>query len=399
VPAAATAVLGYTRAPTEPPLNPRTATASPAASAERLLALDVVRGLTMAAMVIVNNPGDWGHVYWPLRHAEWHGWTPTDLIFPSFLFIVGVSLTLSTRTLGALAPIVRRTLVIFGLGLLLALFPYFPFGRLRWPGVLQRIAVCYFITVVIYRQVARSGIGRSKQATRLAVVTAVLLFGYWAVMMLVPVPGGVAGDLSPEGNLAAWLDRAVLPGRLWQRTWDPEGLLSTVPAIGTTMLGVLAGLWLGETGRSGRAARGLLVGGAVAVVAGWLWGLAFPINKNLWTSSYVVFTAGGASMLLGALVWGIDVRGVKGWTKPFIVLGMNAITLFVLSGLLVKTLNLIRVPAGNVGSIPLSEWIFDSFFVPLASPHNASLLYAVAHLVVLYGVLALMYRRRLFLKA
>jgi len=232
-----------------------------------------------------------------------------------------------------------------------------------------------------------------------AIVTAALLLGYRAVMALVPVPGGTAGDLSPDGNLAAWLDRALLPGRLWQRTWDPEGLLSTVPAIGTTILGVLAGLWLRETGTSSRAVRGLLLAGVGGVAVGELWGLAFPINKNLWTSSYVVFTAGGASLLLGALLWIIDVRGTKGWAKPLVVLGMNAIALFVLSGLLVKTLILIRVPAGNVGSTPLSEWIYQSFYVPLASPYNASLLYALTHLVVLYGVLAWMYRRRIFLKA
>ncbi len=396
---AAAAVLGYTLAPTEPFLNPQPATASPAAPAERLLALDVFRGLTMAAMVIVNNPGDWGHVYWPLLHAEWHGWTPTDLIFPFFLFIVGVSLTLSSRTLDGFGPILRRTVVIFGLGLLLALFPRFAVARLRWPGVLQRIAVCYVATTVVYRLIAAGGASRARQATRLAMVTVVLLSGYWAVMMLVPVPGGAAGDLSPEGNLAAWLDRAVLPGRLWQRTWDPEGLLSTVPAIGTTILGVLAGLWLREAGRSGRAARGLLLAGVAGVVIGELWGLAFPINKNLWTSSYVVFTAGGASLLLGALLWVIDVRGLKGWTRPFVVLGTNAITLFVLSGLLVKTLILLRVPTGNTGSIPFSEWIYQFVYVPLASPHNASLAYALTHLAVLYLVLAWMYHRRVFLKA
>ena len=366
---------------------------------ERLVALDVFRGLTMAAMVVVNNPGSWEHVYGPLRHAAWHGWTPTDLVFPFFLFIVGVSLTLSTRTLGGFAPIARRAAIIFGFGLLLALFPYFAFARLRWPGVLQRIAVCYFIAAVVYRRVAADATGRSRPAMHLALITAVVLLGYWALMTLVPVPGGGTGDLSPEGNLAAWVDRALLPGRLWQRTWDPEGLLSTLPAVGTTLLGVLAGLWLQDGGPSSRAARGLLVAGGGGLAAGAAWGLAFPINKSLWTSSYVLFTAGAAAVLFGGLLWLVDVRGVKRWTQPFVVLGVNALTLFVLSGLLVKMMILIRVPGGNVGSIPLSEWLYELFYVPLASPYNASLLYALTHLAVLYGILAWMYRRRIFFRA
>ena len=209
---------------------------------ERLVSLDVFRGLTMAGMVIVNNPGDWGNVYWPLLHAEWHGCTPTDLIFPFFLFIVGVSITLS-RTSASWGSILRRSVLIFAMGLFLAGYPRFNLERWRIPGVLQRIALCYLVSASVYRLTWGD---RRRQSIVIATVAALLALGYWAVMMLVPAPGGVAGDLTPEGNLGAWIDRALMEGHLWKPRWDPEGLLSTVPAIATTLLGTLAGLCLGR---------------------------------------------------------------------------------------------------------------------------------------------------------
>jgi predicted acyltransferase len=361
---------------------------------QRLLSLDVFRGLTMAAMVIVNNPGDWGTVYWPLLHAEWHGWTPTDLIFPFFLFIVGVSITLSKKSAGW-GSILRRAVVILGLGLFLSGYPRFDVERWRIPGVLQRIALCYLAAAAAYRVTTGN---RRRQAAVIGALAAILALGYWAVMMFVPPPGGMAGDLTPEGNLGAWIDRALLEGHLWKPRWDPEGLLSTVPAIATTLLGVLAGLCLGTSWSAERKAAVLAACGAVAVVVGLAWGLVFPINKPIWTSSYAIFTAGAASLLLAACYWLIDIRGWRRWTTPFVILGVNAITLFVASGLLVKTLALIRVAGADGREIAVSRWAYLHGFAPFFAPKNASLLYAVANLAVLFALLSWMYRRRLFLR-
>jgi predicted acyltransferase len=235
-----------------------------------------------------------------------------------------------------------------------------------------------------------------------------LALAYWAVMMLVPPPGGVAGDLSPEGNLGAFIDRTLMPGHLWRSApgdifprghrWDPEGLLSTVPALTTTLLGLIAGIWLSAGRTPSRTAAGLALAGIAAIAVGEIWHLAFPINKNIWTSSYAVFTAGAASLLLALCYWIIDVKGWRGWTKPFVILGTNAITLFVLSGLLVKTLALIRVAEDDGRVVSISRYAYLHYFLPLASPKNASLLWALTNLVVLFGVLAWMYRRRLFLR-
>ena len=359
----------------------------------RLVSLDVFRGLTMAGMVIVNNPGDWGTVYWPLLHAPWHGWTPTDLIFPFFLFIVGVSITLSRKS-GSSLSILRRAAIIFALGLFLAGYPRFNLERWRIPGVLQRIAVCYLISAFAYRWTRSS----STQTRVLLGIALVLSIAYWVLIALVAPPGGVAGDLSPDGNLAAWVDRALMSGHLWRPRWDPEGLLSTIPAISTTLCGVLAGIVLGSERTPERKVATLAAGGAMLVAVGQIWGLVFPINKNLWTSSYALFTAGLAALLLAACYWVIDVQGWRRWTRPFVVLGANAITLFVVSGLLAKTLGLIRLATDEGHQISASRYAYLYWFAPLASPKNASLLYAVANLVVLYLLLEWMYRRRLFLR-
>ena len=364
-------------------------------SPQRLVSLDVFRGMTMAAMVIVNNPGDWGNIYAPLRHAEWHGWTPTDLIFPFFLFIVGVAITLSRRSAGW-GTILRRAAVIFALGLLLAGYPRFDLSTWRVPGVLQRIALCYAAAAALYRLSAGQ---RRHQAVVLGAIAAALALGYWGALMWIAPPGGAAGDLTPDGNLGAWIDRTLMPGHLWRPRWDPEGLLSTIPALATTLLGVVAGLALTSPWPSPYKAAALALGGAAAIALGLAWGTVFPINKPLWTSSYAVFTAGAAAVLLAACYWIIDIQGWRRWTTPFVVLGVNAITLFVVSGALVKTLALIRVAAPDGRDIGLSRWLYLTAFVPLAAPKNASLLYACANLVVLYGLLWWMYRRRIFLSA
>jgi predicted acyltransferase len=376
-----------------------------ASNPTRMTSLDAVRGLTMAGMVIVNNPGDWGHVYWPLRHAEWNGCTPTDLIFPFFLFIVGVSITLSRGTMGNPWRIVKRALVIFGLGFLLTFWPRFDLSIVRIPGVLPRIAVCYLVAAFLFRGTAPRGeptdATRFGHAVSLGIIATALTIGYWLVMTWIPAPGGAAGDLTPSGNLGAWLDRTLLGGHLWSqsKTWDPEGILSTFPAIATTLIGTVAGLWLASG--AGKTEKGLKMGaaGIVAMVAGYVWGFVFPMNKSLWTSSYVWFTAGGAALLLAFCYMVIDVYGWKRWARPFVILGLNAITLFVLSGYLAKQMGLIKFAGADGTVISLSRYIYTSWFVPLADPYNASLLYAFANLVVLFGVLYVMDRRGLYLKA
>lgn len=364
----------------------------------RLTSLDVFRGATMAAMVVVNTPGDWGHVYAPLLHAPWHGWTPTDLIFPFFVFIVGVSVVLSRRTFAGPVVIAKRGAILFGLGLLLALYPRFDLETVRVMGVLQRLALCYVAVALLHRAWRRrSEAWRFGAALATA---AALLMAYWALLTFVPVPGGVAGDLTPSGNLGAWLDRTVLgEAHLWRQagTWDPEGLLSTVPAIATALTGVAAGTWLRVT--SSRQAAHLAIAGLAVAAAGLAWDASFPVNKNLWTSSYVLLTSGLAAVALAALHWALDLRGWRWGTRPFVVLGSNALALFVASGLLVKTLLLVRVTGEDGAPVTLYRASHETLFVPLGPPKVASLLFALAALALLYAMLEVMYRRRWFLRA
>jgi predicted acyltransferase len=362
----------------------------------RLRALDVFRGLTMAAMVIVNNPGDWSTVYAPLLHAEWHGWTPTDLIFPFFLFILGVAIPLGSAEGHSWPRILRRTVVIVGLGWLLAAFPFFRLGTLRIPGVLPRIGLCYLAVASLVRVV-----GPDQRAVRRAAVagTVALLVGYWVLLTWVPAPGGVAGDLSPAGNLGAWLDRQLLGGHLWRADWDPEGLLSTLPAIGTTLLGLVAGLAVREADAPRVLVRTLATYGLAGVVSGLAWAVVFPINKALWTSSYVLFTAGIAAASLAACYAGLDVAPTPGrlrWSEPLVALGRNALLLFVVSGVLAKTLIYLKWPDP---SRSLGTWLYATAFAPFAPPKVASLLFAASHLALLWLVLWLLHRRKLYLRA
>ena len=335
--------------------------------ATRLLSLDAFRGLTIAAMVLVNNPGTWSAVYRPLRHAEWNGLTPTDLVFPFFLFIVGVAIPLSQPTPGR---VLRRAAVIFALGLLLNFIGNPDLTTIRVPGVLQRIALCYTAAAVLYRATS----WRTQ-----SLVTAALLLGYWAALTLVPVPEFGRGVLTPEGNLAAWIDRAVLGPHVWKvsRVYDPEGILSTLPAIATTLIGVLAGLWI-QSGRPPRAIyTGLMWTGMVGIVLGAAWSLAFPLNKSLWTSSYVLLTAGFALGIFAACYQVIDVHGRRAWAAPFVVLGVNALALYFLS-------TLAAILLARTGA---RRWIFEHAFALWAAPIDASLAYAGAFLLVWWCVL------------
>ncbi len=373
-----------------------------AAAPGRLRSLDIFRGMTVAGMLLVNNPGTWSTIYDPLEHAAWHGWTPTDLIFPFFLFIVGVSMTFSfdaQRAKGASAGrawmrAAKRAAVLFALGLLLAAFPYYTLdlAHLRIMGVLQRIGLAFLLasTVVLFTPLRAQ-----------AAVAAALLLGYWAAMTRVDVPGFGAGDLSKEGNLAAYVDRAILgTDHLWAsaKTWDPEGLLSTLPAVATVLLGVFAGRWIRGERTPAERAVGMFFAGNVLLAGGLAWGAAFPINKNLWTSSYVLFTAGFALNVLAMVYWTVDVRGTTWWTRPFTVLGTNAIAAFFLSGVMARLLTLVPVPGGAEGTRPLKSAIFARGFEPWLPAHDASLAFALCFVLFWVGMMEILDRREIFIK-
>jgi predicted acyltransferase len=365
----------------------------------RLMSLDVFRGLTIAAMLLVNDPGDEKAVFWPLKHADWNGCTPTDLIFPFFLFIVGASMAFSiparlrqnpspARLLG---HILWRGLVLCAIGLLFnGILAKFDLNTWRVYGVLQRIAFAYVIcaALAIFS-------GRKKW---IAVVVACLA-GYWILMRYVSVPGfGIPTRdvplLDPDRNLAAWLDRKLLTGHLYDGTRDPEGLLSTIPAIATTLIGLLTGMWLRSHRTTSRKALGMALCGLFFVIVGELFSLAFPINKNLWTSSYAIFTAGIALIALAACYAFLDVAHWRGlWTTPWLIFGTNAIAAYVFGSLLAITLYLLPIGDGSA-----QEFIYQTIFEPLALPYVASLLYALSFVVVCWIPMWLLYRKKIFLK-
>lgn len=367
----------------------------------RLLSLDVFRGITIAGMVLVNNPGTWSAIYSPLEHAPWHGITPTDFIFPFFLFIVGVAIPLGLGkrveegvNSAVYLKILRRAAIIFLLGLFLAASPFFnDFAHLRIPGVLQRIAVCYLFAALIFIHT------NWKQQTMIGVG---LLLLYWLLMTIIPVPGCEITTINDKAcNLAANIDRAVFGvNHIWTsaKVFDPEGILSTIPAIATTLSGVLTGVWLKTKKGDLEKVGGLFFFGVVLIALGWCWNFFFPFNKSLWTSSYVVYTSGLALVFLAFCYWLIDIKGYKKWSKPFVIFGVNALALFVLSGLFARILGVIKVSGAEGKPISLQKWIFDSIFLPLASPINASLAYAVCFILFWLFLMWLLYRKRIFIK-
>ncbi|HMQ02853.1 MAG TPA: DUF5009 domain-containing protein [Pyrinomonadaceae bacterium] len=443
----------------------------------RLISLDVFRGMTIAGMVLVNNPGTWSAIYGPLKHADWHGITPTDYIFPFFLFIVGVAIpiALSKRIAEGISrsvylKIIFRSAQIFAIGLLMSIIPFFTFAdtgipliikvllvlsfsaslffyltdrkaiaaavagvsalvvigfwmggtniawynvsTMRIPGVLQRIAVCYLIVSFIYLHTTW------KQQSFIAVA---LLLLYWLLMTVVPVPGCEVWTIDDKAcNLAAFLDRVILTvDHIWRagKVFDPEGILSTMPAIATTLSGVLTGTWLlrkdgGEsindensqevstrTGASAvETALGLFFAGTVLLAIGWSWSLMFPLNKSLWTSSYVVYTSGLALLTLAFCYYVIDIKGYKRWAKPFVIFGVNALALFVFSGIMARLLGMIRFAGPEGKEITLQQWIFNNIYLTLFSPVNASLAYAISFILFWLFLMWLLYRRRIFIK-
>ena len=365
----------------------------------RLLSLDVFRGITIALMILVNNPGSWGSIYSPLKHAEWNGCTPTDLVFPFFLFIVGVAITYSLskrkergdNQFKLVLQIFRRAAMLFLLGLILQGFPYYDLSTIRIPGVLQRIAVVYFFASLIFLK------GSIKT---ISIVAVALLIFYWLAMTLIPVPGVGYANLEPTTNLAAWIDRNLLYGHLWSATkvWDPEGIFSTIPAISTALFGILTGYWLRTKTDDTTKVVWMFIFGSVGMLLGYIWDFWFPIGKNLWTSSYVVYTAGLALHFLAFCYWFIDVKGIKWWTKPFVVYGLNAITVFFASGIIGRLLTLIKFTNDAGEEVALKTYIFENFFHSWLSTINASLAYALVYVIIWLGLMWILYAKKIFLK-
>lgn len=374
-------------------------------SPSRLLSLDVFRGLAIVSMILVDEPGTWSAIYPQLQHAAWNGATFADLVFPAFLFTTGVSIAFSLgQQIGVWSPlfkVVRRALVLFGLGLLLEVFPFYDLWTGAWfapantriMGVLQRIAICYLVSAVIFL--------RTRWRAQLILLICLLL-GYWVVMTIVPIPGCDVASVSDKlCNLSAYIDRLTLtPAHIWSQSqvFDPEGLLSTLPAIASTLSGVLCGTWLRSEREPVQKAKPMAVVGAGLTLTGLAWSLIFPMNKSLWTSSFVLYTSGISLSALAILYGLIDIKGYRRIFTPFLVLGCNAIALYVGSTLFGKLLSVVEVPVTEDATISLHERIFDSIFAPLASPMTASLLFSVVFVLLWFGIMWLLYRKRIFIK-
>lgn len=430
---------------------------------QRLLSLDAFRGITIAGMILVNNPGSWGRMYSPLGHAKWNGLTPTDLVFPFFLFIVGVAITFAfARRLEVGVPraalmgqVARRSAILILLGLSMFGFPdwrliapfvlviaglalqgdrapavdtlnnavrqsrtlllraglpwllifggvawfvldfqYFDASKLRVPGVLQRIGLCYLFASLIVL---------TCDLTARAVWVVVLLGVYWAIVRFVSAPAEYAAvatglEAPPDGLLHDWIDVKLLGAHLYGKRPDPEGLLSTIPAIATVLCGVLVGDWLRAKSEAAEKVVWLFLAGAAVIVAGLWMGLVFPLNKKIWTSSYVLVTAGIAMQGLATCYWLIDVKGVRRWAWPFVMFGSNAIVLFVGSSLTAKMLGRWKVPGPDGKDVSASGWVYRHVFVPWAGELNGSLLYAITYVLLWLVPAVVLYRRRIFVK-
>ncbi|MDX9846376.1 MAG: heparan-alpha-glucosaminide N-acetyltransferase domain-containing protein [Tenuifilaceae bacterium] len=358
----------------------------------RLISLDVFRGITVVAMIVVNSPGSWSHVYAPLLHKDWHGVTPTDFIFPFFLFIVGVSIALAyTKQINKGIPnalmyrkLIIRSVKIFALGLFLNLWPQFNIAELRVAGVLQRIAIVFLVCGLLFIRA-----NWKKQA----VVGAVILVGYWLAMVLIPTPGYGKAMLEPGTNLAAWIDRIILPGRMWQTTWDPEGLFSTLPAIASGITGLLAGRLIVSKQSGERKILYLFTAGFIATIVGYAWGCTFPMNKPLWTSSYVLFTSGMAAMVLGVSMFLVDILGYTRGTKPWLIFGSNAIAVYVMAGMLIAVFYSLPI-----GGASLNVHYFNLLTGLGVAPKLASLTYALLYVGLLFVPAAILYNRKIFVK-
>ena len=369
----------------------------------RLVSLDVARGITIAFMILVNNGGSGKYSYRQLEHSPWNGWTLTDLVFPSFLFIAGIAIVFSNEARMARGEskatlrlhVIKRAVILFLFGLVVNGFPLFHLGTLRIYGVLQRIAVCFLIASLLYLWNSRAWVA--------ATTAVVALLGYWILMRWVPIPGiGVPTHgvplLDPNQNWVAYFDRKLLYGRLYEGVRDPEGLLSNIPAMGTILFGVLTGIWLRRPISASTKVLGLLGASISGLVLGEIWNVWFPINKKLWTSSYVLFAAGCTLLLLALCFYAVEIKKwTGGWTYPWLVFGSNAITAYVFSELLAATLGTIPVHDGGT-AINLQQYIYQHWFFPIIDPSFGSLMYAIAFVLVCFVPVLWMYRKKIFLK-
>lgn len=367
-----------------------------AKSSGRLVSLDIFRGLTVAFMIIVNTPGSWDYVFPPLRHAQWNGCTPTDLVFPFFLFIVGVSSWYSLKkygheiTSGSILRIFRRTITIFALGLLLAIFPYFgrDYSTLRIMGVLQRIAIAYGIASFLCLAIRRD---------YLWIVVVVILLLYWALLAFF----GGSDPFSLEGNLVRKVDIALFgPKHLYKGfgiPFDPEGLLSTLPAVGTVIIGYYTGEVIGKNAATGKTVLKLFLLGVASAGLGLLWNLIFPINKPLWTSSYVLFTAGCAMALLSLIYLIADVWKLQRWGTFFLVFGMNALFAYFLSGIWTRLMLFIKFQSG-ASKITLYTWFYEKVCVPVAGQLGGSLMFAIIQVLLIWGLALILYRKKILIR-
>lgn len=375
---------------------------SPSLQSNRYLALDVLRGLTIAFMIIVNTPGSWSNLFAPLAHAHWHGFTPTDLVFPTFLFVVGNAMSFSMKKMQSMSSadffkkVGKRTLLIFLIGWILHVFPFYDtledgsiafvdLTQVRLFGVLERIALCYFFaSIILYIGGVRLG----------WILSAVLLLGYWGIMYFF----GDAGDpYSLTGNAAIKLDLALIgPERMYGGEgipFDPEGILSTLPAIVNVLAGYMAGKMIQKLGNTMVTVKRLVAIGAVMIVVAYLWDIAFPINKKLWTSSYVILTVGIDLILIALLIAVIEIKKWKGWTYFFEVFGRNPLILYVLSGLVITFLSMIPV-----GDTTLRGFIYESFYTSWLSPKIASFLFAISYMLLIWLIGLWMDKRKIYIK-
>jgi predicted acyltransferase len=368
------------------------------AKPKRLLALDVFRGMAVFGMIMVNNPGDPKTGYSWIEHTAWHGWTPADLVFPSFVFIMCVAVSLSLSRRGAegqgnrkiVMHAARRALILFGLGMMFSINPAMTPMTYRVMGVLQRLAIVYFIStlIVIYAS-----------PRFWAAAAAALLAAYWAAMKLIPVPGYGAGDLSKAGNLSGYIDNILFKGHMWERHWDPEGLLSTAPAIAGGFIGCLAGRWLTSDKPLPEKIAGLMFAGSIFIAAAFILNPYFPINKNLWSPTFVLFASGIAMDILAACLWFVDFKGRGAWGKPFEVLGTNSLVAYMISGALMYGFGLLTVAKTASGAaISLKDLLFSHLFVSWAGPRAGSLLFSAAYAACWIAILAPLYRRKIFIK-
>jgi predicted acyltransferase len=364
-------------------------------SSGRLISLDAFRGITIAAMILVNFPGNGHHVYAPLQHSHWNGITPTDLIAPFFLFIVGVAITFAyTKRLDAgISPskmyprLIGRSLKIFAVGMflnILGLIPDFNFADIRYTGTLHRIAIVFLVCGLLFLN--------TNWKTQ-AITGALILIFYWLAMTLIPTPGYGKVMLEPGINLAAWIDSKFLPGKMWQGTWDPEGILSTFPSIVTGITGMLAGTLLLKIKAQEYKVIYLFTFGFISTIAGVVWNWVFPLNENLWTSSFVLFTSGLASMTLAASIFLVDIQQYNKNAQFGVIYGSNAITIYVLADIFALIFYGVKI-AGN----SLNDHFFNFFTSIGGSPRFVSMVYALIYVGINFIPAYILYKKKIFIK-